>query len=182
MMHFEGYYGRFVSYSSTYFSLKWTKEGIEGFDKKIVSDYISKIDRECDLILDQMPQGLSIKEKYIWIADYVCSITEPYDDPEGNYIYADGPILYGKGICQSYAYAYQWLCQKAGLWCITCGGMAGGIGHCWNVVKLDDGKTYYMDLTWADGVNNPHYYYFMSHTKCLQSRTIDEGEWIADGE
>ena len=178
----NGYYGRFVSYSSTYFSLEWSEEGIERFDKKFVSDYIGKIDKKCDLILKQMPKGLSVKEKYIWLADYLCAITEYYQDPNGKYIYADGPLLNGKGICQSYAYAYQWLCQKAGLWCTTCSGMSGGVGHCWNIVKLEDQKTYYMDLTWADGVSNPHKFYFMSYDKCTQFHTIDQGEWIADGE
>ena len=53
----------------------------------------------------------------------------------------------------------------------------------WNVVKLDNGKTYYMDLTWEDTTTTrpKDYYYFMSYEKCTQSRTIRDGEWIADG-
>jgi len=179
----DGYYGRFVSYSATYFSLKYTEEAIDAFDKNLVSEYISRIDRACNAILEQMPEGLSVKEKYTWIANFVCRKTEYYVDlEEGNYIYADGPILYGKGMCQSYAYAYQWLCQKAGLWCNTCSGMAGRDGHCWNVVKLDDGKTYYMDLTWADSSGDANEHYFMSYAKCVKNRTVNQGEWIADGE
>ena len=179
----DGEYGvDVVSCSSRYFYLEYTKENMENFNKKNISDYISRIDNACDSILAQMPNGLSTKEKYIWIADYLCLITEYDYEDTNDFLYADGPILYGKGICQSYAFAYQWLCQKAGLWCMLCNGMSGGIGHCWNVVRLDDGKTYYMDLTWADGSNNPNNHYFMSYAKCTQNRTIDEGEWIADGQ
>lgn len=171
----EDYY----THGSKYFTL----DGMLGdFNKKAVVDYISKVDRECDLILEKMPEGLSTKEKYIWIADYICMITEYCDDPDGRYIYADGPILDGKGLCQSYAHAYQWLCQKAGLWCMTCSGIAAGEAHAWNVVKLDDGKTYYADLTWADALNNPFDYYFMSYEQCSKTHTLDVGEWIADGE
>ena len=152
----------------------------EHFDVPYVKDYIDRVNKACDAILEQMPQGLSTREKYIWLADYLCSVTEYEDKVE--YIYADGPILYGKGICQSYAYAYQWLCQNAGLWCTSCSGWAGDLGHCWNVVKLDNGKTYYMDVTWADSSNKPNLFYFMTYERCLLNCTLDEGEWIADGD
>jgi len=168
--------------SSRYRSLSHLQNHKDDFDKEYVNDYIEKINDECNNILKQMPKKLSTKEKYIWIAKYLCSITEYYNDGESDYLYADGPILYGKGVCQSYAYAYQWLCQKAGLWCITCSGMAHGEAHCWNVVKLDNGQTYYMDLTWADDSKNPDQYYFMTYEECTKKRELDEGEWIADGE
>lgn len=172
---------RIVSYSSTYFSVNYTMENIENFDKDYVAAYIEKVDGVCDEILQKMPKGISTFEKYFWIANYLCSITEYEMDPYGKFFYADGPLLYGKGICQSYAYAYQWLCHRAGLWCTTCSGVADGESHIWNVVKLDNGKTYYMDLTWADGEQIDNEYYFMTYEKCTESRTIYEGEWIADG-
>ena len=127
-----------------------------------------------------MPEVLSVEEQYLWIAERVCEMTQYSLD--NRYIYADGPLLYGKGLCQSYAFAYQWLCQNAGLWCMTCHGMAYGEGHAWNVVKLSDGKTYYMDLTWADGVTEPEIYYFMTYEECVKDHTPDAGEWIADGD
>ena len=167
--------------ASCYFTIQYTWENIENFDKSAVDSYIKEINTRCDLIISQMPSGLSTKEKYTWLADYICDTTEYFEDEK--YFYADGPLLYGKGICQSYAYAYQWLCQKAGLWCIPCHGYGYGVGHAWNVIMLDDGSTYYMDLTWADGVKDPSYYYFMTYEKCVNTRhTIEDGEWIANGE
>lgn len=171
----------YVSYSAIYFFLKFTDESIATFDPQEMSDYIARIDDVCDAILQQMPEGLSTKEKYVWLADYLCLITY-YDDEDEHNLYADGPLLYGKGICQSYSHAYQWLCQKAGLWSTTCSGLVNGIGHSWNVVRLDNGKTYYMDVTWVDTSRHPADYYFMTYKQCLQSRTIFEGEWIADGD
>lgn len=170
-----------VSYGSMYFSLVWSEEGIANFNKAVVSDYIAKIDDACSEIVGKMPKELSTKEKYLWLANYICDITEYDYTFNDRYSYADGPLLYGKGICQSYAFAYQWLCQKAGLWNITCDGMVGGIGHEWNVVMLDDGQTYYMDLTWADTDTDSEQYYFMTYEQCTKNRDIDDGEWIADG-
>ena len=172
-----------VSYGSTYFALVWSEEGIANFDKAVVSDYVAKIDDVCGEIVGKMPKELSTKEKYLWLANYICDITEYEYTFNEKYLYADGPLLYGKGICQSYAFAYQWLCQKAGLWNITCSGMVGGIGHQWNVVMLDDGQTYYMDLTWADTDtdSDSEQYYFMTYEECSKQRNITQGEWIADG-
>ena len=172
---------RIVSYSSMYFSVKYTMENIENFDKDYVAAYIEKVDGVCDEILQKMPKGISTFEKYLWLANYLCSITEYEMDTYGKHFYADGPLLYGKGICQSYAFAYQWLCQRAGLWCTTCSGGVDEESHIWNVVKLDNGKTYYMDLTWADGDQIDYQYYFMTYEKATESRDIYEGEWIADG-
>lgn len=180
---FDNFTGNSVSHGSMYYNInRWYLLGREEFDKEYTSEYIKKVDDKCASILNQMPEGLSTKEKYTWIANYVCSITEYDTDTYIDYMWADGPLMYGKGICQSYSFAYQWLCQKAGLWCITCDGMVDGIGHCWNVVKLDNGKTYYMDLTWADEALDSEVYYYMSYAECLENRTVNDGEWIADGE
>jgi hypothetical protein len=59
--------------------------------------------------------------------------------------------------------------------------MVGGVGHEWNVVMLDDGQTYYMDLTWADTDTDSEQYYFMTYEQCTKNRDIGDGEWIADG-
>jgi len=172
----------YISYGSHYFYRKWSDEGITNFSKEKIDAYITRIDDACNSILSPMPNNLTVKDKYIWIANRLCEITEYDDSGNDDYIYADGPLLYGKGICQSYSFAYQWLCQKAGLWCIPCDGWAADEGHCWNVVKLQDGKTYYMDITWADGAKNPNDQYFMTYSELVaSSRVPDEGEWIADG-
>ena len=118
------------------------------------------------------PEAKMIVEKYLG-NNYADDI---------KYLYADGPLLYGKGICQSYTQAYQWLCQRAGLWIMTCNGTGNGIAHGWNIIMPEPGVTYYMDLTWADSTGRRDLYYFMSYDTCLSTgHALDEGEWIANG-
>ncbi len=141
--------------------------------------HIDKLLKKAKAVVSQMPENLDTRGKYHWLAEYVCDITiYPDDTYDHESYYADGPLLYGKGVCQAYAFAYQLLCQEAGLWCILC----YGDNHAWNVVKPDDGLTYYMDLTWQDATTRRDYYYFMSYEKCLATgHTLYDGEWIADG-
>ena len=61
-----------------------------------------------------------------------------------------GAITKGKGVCESYAKTYQMLCNYYGVECILVVGRANGGNHAWNVIKLDNGKYYYADITWND--------------------------------
>ena len=45
---------------------------------------------------------------------------------------------------------------------------------------LDDGQTYYMDLTWQDNQQDSENF-FMTYEECTIDRTVIEGEWIANG-
>jgi hypothetical protein len=52
--------------------------------------------------------------------------------------------------CNGYAKTMQYLCDKAGIECLTLPGMnARGTTHAWNKVKTG-GKWYIIDATWAD--------------------------------
>ena len=62
-----------------------------------------------------------------------------------------------KGVCESYAKTFLFLCRVYGIDCIIITGYSYGEGHAWNAVEID-GKWYYADLTWNDG--NSDYYYF----------------------
>ncbi|MBR6680098.1 MAG: hypothetical protein IKL59_02435 [Clostridia bacterium] len=66
-----------------------------------------------------------------------------------------GAFVEGSGVCESYAKAFQLLLNASNIencYVIGVSGtvMASGIGHVWNMIKLDDGKWYYCDLTWDD--------------------------------
>lgn len=53
-------------------------------------------------------------------------------------------------VCEGYAEAFQLLCQREGIPCITVVGTANGGGHAWNYVQMEDGVWYAVDLTWDD--------------------------------
>ena len=61
---------------------------------------------------------------------------------------AEGVLLRGKGVCDSYSKAYLMLCRAAGITASKVEGSAGGL-HAWNAIQLD-GKWYYVDPTWDD--------------------------------
>jgi hypothetical protein len=56
--------------------------------------------------------------------------------------------------CNGYAKTMQYLCDQAGIECLTLPGMnAHGTTHAWNKVKVS-GKWYIIDATWADPASN----------------------------
>lgn len=103
-----------------------------------------------ELITDDMSDYSRAKVLHDWIiynANYDYSYT---------YYDASGVLLYGTGVCDSYARAYLMLCTAAGLECMYVSGTAGTEedpsawgNHGWNLVKLG-GSWYHVDCTWDD--------------------------------
>ncbi len=62
---------------------------------------------------------------------------------------ADGVLLKGTGVCDSYARAYQLLLSAAGIESTIVTGYGGIEPHAWNLVKLG-GSWYHVDCTWDD--------------------------------
>lgn len=58
-----------------------------------------------------------------------------------------------KVVCEGYSKAFQYLCDmskfKSDIYCINVSGDAGG-PHMWNIVHMDDGKNYLVDITNSD--------------------------------
>ena len=78
---------------------------------------------------------------------------------------ADGPVIYGKAICEGYSKAFMYFAQSMGFDCVCVIGGAGGVDHMWNMVKLD-GQWYNVDVTWddpvmSDGSQTLRYNYFL---------------------
>jgi len=81
-------------------------------------------------------------------------------------------LVYGNGICQGYAQAYNVLLEKAGIDSV----MATSIemNHAWNLVNID-GAWYHVDVTWDDPVPDTigkvNHKYFMLSDKAIMSTT-----------
>ena len=77
--------------------------------------------------------------------EYVASYPNSWD--------AEGVLLYGKGVCSSYAAAYKVLADEAGLNSVTVTGWAdtSGIGHEWIKVNID-GSWWVVDPTWDSNI------------------------------
>ena len=60
-------------------------------------------------------------------------------------------VFNGAGaVCEGYAKAFQLLLNASGIENVFVVGDTNGIGHAWNLVRLDDGEWYWFDLTWDD--------------------------------
>ena len=70
-----------------------------------------------------------------------------------------------KVVCEGYSKAFKYLCDLSslgsGVECLLVTGYmasnGGGGGHMWNIMKMDDGKSYLVDVTNCDGSNSEGY-------------------------
>lgn len=102
-----------------------------------------------------------VHDKMVGDWDYSAGLQAPAGDPFG---FSPGvhDLLGGMGyatdglVCEAYAKTYGFLLNNLGVPAIFVGGdalAASGFpagGHAWNIVEMDDGHGYYVDLTWAD--------------------------------
>lgn len=125
---------------------------------------VSRFESEANRILDAMPEDLSQVEQEKWIYDYILRNCE-YDMAaieEERWLQSDGAVewsAYGiivnkKGVCESYAEAFQYLCREVGIECTNIVGYAEDVAHKWNAVRLDN-EWYLCDLTFDDPIGNP---------------------------
>lgn len=75
---------------------------------------------------------------------------------------AYGCLIDGKAICGGIAEAYMLLLTRVGVECRVIFGNAYGMGHAWNVVKIN-GQWYHVDVTWDLSFHTTHgkYRWFM---------------------
>lgn len=144
------------------------------------------------IILDsKIQKTVSNYEKFKILHDYLVNnmkydydyVQNAYDNEIVDPIYLS--FVAGKGICSVYAETYMWLCRRYGLECWMVDGDAKGaiyegdtpswgLGHAWNIVKLD-GKYYHVDVTFDDpiGANDLEYDYFL----VSDSMMMDDHRW-----
>ena len=140
--HYCGYYGHDFFYNRCYECSAFDEESTAQA-KKILPAVIT--------------EGMSEYEKVKAIHDYIAGNTK-YDRenlendtiPDSSYSPL-GVFVHGTAVCQGYAYAFELLCDLAGVDCVLVTGTADGGGHAWNQVKVD-GKWYNIDVTWDDPI------------------------------
>lgn len=112
-----------------------------------------------DATKDFSPQGTTVKEKVAYIDSYLSAhiryeLTAPH---RGNLI---GALVDGKCVCEGYAHAFFYLCQKSGVDAVCIPGYAKANGetegHMWNGVFID-GVLYAVDATWNDSTHEARY-------------------------
>ena len=139
------------------------KRGLKTFFKpEYALDYATYTQRlkEADDIASVIVDGASAftspydKEKYVH--DYIitqCSYVEPEAGASYNTIY--GCLVEGKASCEGYSRAFQFILNKLDIdnRLVTGESADDGVNfirHMWNFVTLEEGESYFVDLTWDD--------------------------------
>ena len=123
----------------------------------------NEYDRAVSEILAGINPEWSEFERELYIHDYLAGeIT--YTEAE-NAHNSFGAIVEGKAVCEGYAEAFQYLCQRVGIQSFIAIGSSvnpstsSPEGHAWNYVRID-GKYYQVDLTWNDQGEKLYHAYF----------------------
>ena len=125
-------------------------------------------DAEAQKIIDKALAQDNLFDRVLVIHDALTERTI-YDANAPSYkSEADGPLVYGKALCEGYSKAFMYLCQAVGIPCICIEGYAGE-DHMWNMLKLD-GEWYHMDVTWDDA--GTYEYFCIPEKKMTVDHTI----------
>ena len=100
----------------------------------------AQIVSECQVTGDTWQTAVNLHDWLIMHAHY---------DKNYEYYGADGVLMRGYGVCDSYSKAYVLLCQAAGIPVSRVTGVANGGNHAWNAIQLA-GEWYLVDATWDD--------------------------------
>lgn len=124
------------------------------------------IDKKVRSIVKQIGKG-SRAYKVRAAHDYLVKHMQ-YDSNYFNPYYA---FSKGRGMCMSYALAYQRILQEMGIPCIY----VKGIDHAWNMVKI--GRYWYnVDVTWDD--NRNRYRYFLKSDSDFPGHKRPKSKWL----
>ena len=132
----------------------------------------------------------SVYERVLAIHDYIVSNTQYVKTDNAWDIY--GTLVEGKCVCEGYARTFQYVCSLYGIEAICVSGDGYGSGdkpenHMWNLVRMNDGRWYGMDVTWDDPLvggkdsGEVYYTYFLvgSDTKNDRGKAFSESH-VAD--
>ena len=117
-------------------------------------------------------------EKLLYVHDWIVNNTV-YLKADADYeSEADGPVVYGKAICEGYSKTFMYFAQSMGYECVCVVGGASGTDHMWNMVKIG-GQWYHVDVTWDDPVMSDgsqtlrRNYFLISDTQLKRDHSID---------
>lgn len=150
-------------------------------NKRVFNAAFAAVDQ---VILDGMSEEQKVKaihDYLIYHANYLNN--GDFSSAEAWAYGAEGVLLHGEGVCQSYAIAFYMMAKAAGLDCHYVSGLSSksANGHAWNRVKVD-GVWYYIDCTWDDPVGSgaEGYDYYLSQTLWSDHIAEEERDLVRD--
>lgn len=126
-----------------------------------------------DQVVRSVAEGLTgtASEKVRQIHDYLCENVQL--DYNSDMMFTPyGALIEHKAVCNGYSSAFAAICREADIPCYQLWGEAGGGRHAWNIVRLEDGNWYEIDVLWDDNdPGNPYYYFCIPTSKMSESHT-----------
>ncbi|HJC55954.1 MAG TPA: hypothetical protein H9700_01115 [Candidatus Eisenbergiella intestinipullorum] len=119
------------------------------FSGQQAKERMERVRKAADAVLSGLAPEMDDYEKLKELYEAVILGTE-YDlqAPENQTICS--VFLYGRSVCQGYAKAFQYLCQRAGIPAVLVTGKTeDGSPHAWTAVRCS-GAWYYADPAWGD--------------------------------
>lgn len=136
------------------------------------TELVGIVDQRLAEIDALMTDGMTDAEKALAIHDYLTYHFEyDYENYKNGTIPNEsykcgGLLMNGTGVCNAYAYAYEYLLTREGVDCQVTSSYS--MSHAWNIVKIGD-HYYHVDCTWDDPV--PDKFGQIRHTYFLVSDT-----------
>ena len=148
--------------------------------KRVLGTDITDVDEKVEWIVSNyLSEDMSEREKALRLHNWLI-YNAHYDYTFSNYN-ADGVLIQGAGVCDSYSKAYSLLLTKVGIE----NKRAIGGNHAWNVIRID-GQWSFVDTTWDDpndsgeasvsGFERTHYF-LMNDATIRRDHTFEEEIW-----
>ena len=145
------------------------QEGNQYYPTRFNTATVASVDVAIDnaKAIAESATGTTTMNRLLFFKDKICELTSynsvaagnssyPYGDPWQLVWVFDG-ITTTNVVCEGYSKAFKYLCDLSGFKNAECliatGTMGGGTGagrHMWNVMKMDDGRSYLVDVTNCD--------------------------------
>ncbi|MBR6337653.1 MAG: hypothetical protein IKR76_07980 [Ruminococcus sp.] len=108
-------------------------------------------------IIGSLSPDMSDADKVRYFHDYIIKHCDYTSDGGKSSYTAYGCLVEGKAVCEGYAMAMDYLCEKAGIYSLLVSGESTSssgetLTHIWNKIQID-GKWYNFDVTWDDPVS-----------------------------
>lgn len=174
-----------------YSSLTYNHNGVLTFkyskDAETIKNHKAKLEEKVETILSEIIKpDMTDFQKEIAVHDYLVKNCE-YDmlGYKGNSIKEEsftayGALCSGVAVCEGYSEAASILLNRSGVKAKIITGKSKGVGHAWNLVKLDD-EWYHLDITWndpyqTDKKSDIKYHYF----NITDSEISQDHQWDKD--
>lgn len=154
------------------------------FTKEQVAEMVPVLEQKTKEIFAGFPENADDYQKALHIHDYLVlntTFTKNTDTCTTFY----GAIVDGKAQCEGYAFAYDYLCRKAGIPSLCVWGTnSEKATHAWNMICLN-GNYYQVDCTWDDPILNEevpgflrHYYFLVKDSDVLGSTHFPDSRYF----